>query len=47
MINKFKEWHTNLILGLAEKYNIGLYGLLWLAFLKGFLIGIIINEWIR
>ncbi len=47
MINKFKEWHTNLILGLSEKYNIGLYGLLWLAFLKGFLIGIIINEWIR
>ena len=47
MINKFKEWHTNLILGLAERYNIGLYGLLWLAFLKGFLIGIIINEWIR
>jgi hypothetical protein len=46
-MKKFKEWHSNLMLDIMEKYNIDIYGMAWLAFLKGLLIGIIINEWIR
>lgn len=46
-MKKFKEWHSNLMLDIMEKYNIDIYGMTWIAFLKGLLIGIIINEWIR
>jgi|TARA_B100000767_G_scaffold172175_1_gene161129 hypothetical protein len=46
-MKKFKEWHSNLMLDIMEKYNIDIYGMAWIAFLKGLLIGIIINEWIR
>ena len=42
MINKFKEWHTNIMLSYMDKLNIGMYGLAWLSWGKGILMGIIL-----
>ena len=34
MINKFKDWHTNIMMNYMDKLNIGMYGLAWLSWVK-------------
>ena len=42
MINKFKDWHTNIMMNYMDKLNIGMYGLAWLSWGKGIIMGIIL-----
>ena len=42
MITKFKDWHTNIMISYMDKLNIGMYGLAWLSWGKGIVMGIIL-----
>ena len=42
MINKFKDWHSNIMISYMDKLNIGMYGLAWLSWGKGIVMGIIL-----
>jgi len=42
MKNKFKDWHTNIMMNYMDKLNIGMYGLAWLSWGKGIIMGIIL-----
>ena len=42
MKNKFKDWHTNIMISYMDKLNIGMYGLAWLSWGKGIVMGIIL-----
>jgi len=41
-MNKFKEWHSNIMISYMDKLNIGMYGLAWLSWGKGIIMGIIL-----
>ena len=41
-MNKFKEWHSNIMISYMDKLNIGMYGLAWLSWGKGIMMGIIL-----
>ena len=41
-MNKFKEWHSNIMMNYMDKLNIGMYGLAWLSWGKGIIMGIIL-----
>ena len=41
-MNKFKEWHSNIMMNYMDKLNIGMYGLAWLSWGKGIMMGIIL-----
>ena len=42
MITKFKDWHSSVMMNYMDKLNIGMYGLAWLSWGKGILMGIIL-----
>jgi hypothetical protein len=42
MITKFKDWHSNIMISYMDKLNIGMYGLAWLSWGKGIVMGIIL-----
>ena len=41
-MNKFKEWHSNIMISYMDKLNIEMYGLAWLSWGKGIIMGIIL-----
>ena len=42
MITKFKDWHSSVMMNYMDKLNIGMYGLAWLSWGKGIVMGIIL-----
>ena len=43
MVNKVKEWHINLIEKVQELTGISNYQIIWISFIEGLLIGLIIG----
>lgn len=43
MVNKVKEWHINLIERVQELTGISNYQIIWISFIEGLLIGLIIG----
>jgi|TARA_B100000809_G_C14835403_1_gene422658 hypothetical protein len=41
-MNSFISWHKKIIKWWGEKLNISDYGMLWVAFIKGIIIGLLI-----
>jgi len=42
LIKRFLEWDKNLAKKWQDKFNLSDYQMLWLAFIKGFIIGAIL-----
>jgi len=43
MSNKFKQWHINLIDKVQKSMSISNYQIVWLSFIEGLIIGLIIG----
>ena len=43
MVNKVKEWHINLIERVQDLTGLSNYQIIWLSFIEGLLIGLIIG----
>ena len=43
MVNKVKEWHINLIERVQELTGLSNYQIIWISFIEGLLIGLIIG----
>jgi|TARA_Y100000817_G_scaffold314642_1_gene314299 hypothetical protein len=42
MINKLVEWHKKVIDYFMKKFNLSIYGIVWLAFIEGLMWGLLI-----
>ena len=43
MVNKVKEWHINLIERVQELTGFSNYQIIWISFIEGLLIGLVIG----